>query len=103
MIEVEHWNEADYGPLSEDAMRRRLEARGYHVTRYIYPPGTYFPQHSHAVDKIDAVLAGRFRLVMGDQHVILEAGDCLSVPKSVMHSAEVIGNASVISLDAVKS
>jgi quercetin dioxygenase-like cupin family protein len=103
MMQVEHWDTANDGPLSEQAMRRKLEARGYHVTRYLYPAGTCFPEHSHAVDKIDAVLAGRFHLAMMGVSVILEAGDCLAVPKGVMHSAEVVGDTNVVSLDAVKS
>jgi quercetin dioxygenase-like cupin family protein len=102
MIDVEHWSEASDGPLSEEGLRRRLEARGYHVTRYVYPPGTYFPPHSHAVDKIDAVLAGRFQLTLQDENVLLTAGDALLVPRGVWHSAEVIGTDSVISLDAIK-
>jgi hypothetical protein len=42
MINVEHWQAAD-GPLSENSMRRKLEQLGYRVTRYIYSPGTFFP------------------------------------------------------------
>ena len=102
MAEVEHWNVGHDGPLSEGAMRRKLEARGYSVTRYIYPPDTCFPEHTHAVDKIDAVLTGRFGMVMAGAAVVLEAGDCLVVPRGVVHSAEVIGDDSVISLDAIK-
>jgi len=99
---LEHWNEEQEGTLTEAAMRRKLEERGYVVSRYIYPPGTSFPPHTHGIDKIDGVLAGRFKLEMNGQGVILEAGDLLAVPKGEIHSAEVIGNESVISLDAVK-
>ena len=102
MIDIEHWNEASDGPLSEAGLQRRLEAQGYRVTRYVYPPGTYFPPHSHAADKIDAVLTGRFQLTVQGEDVVLTAGDCLAVPKGVQHSAAVIGNDSVISLDAIK-
>lgn len=52
---IEPWNRERNGPLSEAALRRMLEARGYKVSRYVYPPGTVFPEHSHGVDKIDAV------------------------------------------------
>ncbi|MEK8020773.1 MAG: cupin domain-containing protein, partial [Candidatus Parabeggiatoa sp.] len=69
---------------------------------YIYPPGTYFPPHIHDVDKIDGVLAGRFNLEMGGNTVILEAGDTLAIPKGAVHSANVVGNESVISLDAIR-
>ncbi|TAM44109.1 MAG: cupin domain-containing protein [Gammaproteobacteria bacterium] len=100
---VEHWNPETDGALSEAAMQRKLEARGYTVTRYIYPPGTYFPDHTHGVDKIDGVLAGRFRMTMGEASVILEAGDCLCVPHGAVHSAEVVGSEPVVSLDAVRT
>ena len=69
---------------------------------YVYPPGTYFPDHTHEVDKIDGVLSGQFRMTMYGQSLVLKAGDCLSVPHGVMHSAEVVGSEPVISLDAIK-
>jgi quercetin dioxygenase-like cupin family protein len=101
-MRVEHWDTAADGELSETALRRKLERRGYQVTRYVYPPGTCFPPHSHTVDKIDAVLAGRFRLVMQGRSAVLEAGDAIEVPGGVLHSAEVIGDSPVVSLDAIR-
>lgn len=99
---IEHWNTNQDGPLSETALRCKLESRGYQVTRYIYPPGTVFPSHNHTVDKIDAVMSGQFKMTMQGKAVILEAGDCLAVPRGVVHSAEVIGDRPVVSLDAVR-
>lgn len=101
-MELEHWDPERDGPLSEAAMRRKLESRGYAVTKYVYPPGTYFPPHTHGVDKIDGVLSGRFRLSMEGKSVILEAGDLLAVPRGVVHEAEVVGGQPVVSLDAVR-
>ena len=101
-MKVESWNAERDGPLSEGALRQKLEQRGYRVSRYVYSPGTYFPDHSHDVDKIDAVLSGRFRMRIGSDEVILEAGDCLTVPCGLAHSAEVVGDKPVISLDAAK-
>ncbi len=101
-MQLERWDPERDGPLSEAAMRRKLEARGYAVCKYVYPPGTYFPPHTHEVDKIDGVLAGRFRLSMQGRSVILEAGDLLAVPKGVVHEAEVVGDEAVVSLDAVR-
>lgn len=96
------WDASKDGPLSEAAMRRKLEAMGYSVSRYVYYPGTYFSPHTHGVDKIDGVLSGRFRMGMAEGTVILEAGDLLEVPRGVLHSAEVVGEEAVISLDAVR-
>lgn len=101
-IQLFHWDPEQDGELSEQAMRNKLVAMGYQVSRYVYTEGTVFPDHAHDVDKIDAVLAGRFRMSMHGEYVILEAGDYLVVPRGVIHSADVIGEQSVISLDAIK-
>ncbi len=98
---VERWDRERDGKPTEAALRRRLEGRGYRASRYVYPPGTVFPDHTHAVDKIDAVVSGRFRLTVEGEEFILEAGDALAVPRGVVHRAEVVGDEPVVSLDAV--
>ncbi|MFO8023679.1 cupin domain-containing protein [Thiohalophilus sp.] len=102
MPQLQHWNEAEDGPLDEAALINKLEVQGYSVNRYVYPPGTMFPPHTHEVDKIDAVLSGHFLLEMEGEGVILEPGDSLAVPRGVIHSAEVVGDEPVVSLDAVR-
>lgn len=101
-MKLEHWDTSRDGALSEQAMRERLQKLGYRVNKYVYPPGTVFGDHDHAVDKIDGVLSGRFLMRMQGRSVVLEAGDMLYVPKNVVHSAEVIGSAAVVSLDAIR-
>lgn len=100
---VRRWNVADDGPVTEAAVRHRLEALGYTVSRYTYGPGTRFPDHTHGVDKIDAVLAGQFRLTIGREEALLGPGDWIEVPRGAVHSATVVGHDPVISLDAVRS
>lgn len=102
MIHVDRWDRLRDGEPTEGALRRRLEARGYHVARHVYPPGTVFVTHTHDTDKIDAVVSGRFLLSTGGEDFVLEAGDALAVPRETPHRAEVIGEEPVVSLDAVK-
>ena len=99
---LERWDAGRDGAPSEEVLRRLLEERGYEVSRYEYPPGTTFPEHTHEVEKVDAVVSGRFRLEMGGEAVVLEAGDRLRVPEGTPHSAEVVGDETVVSLDAVR-
>lgn len=99
---LHRWNPGRDGQLCEASLRAKLEGLGYEVSRYTYPPGTRFATHVHKVDKIDAVLHGRFRLVLAGREVILEDGDAIEVPAGVAHSAEVVGPQAVISLDAVR-
>lgn len=101
-MKVEHWKPERDGPLTEQALRRKLEGLGYRVARYDYPPGTRFAVHAHEADKIDAVLSGRFRVTMEGRSVVLEAGDAVFVPRGAPHSAEVAGEETVVSLDATR-
>ena len=102
-VTVESWNAGRDGALTERALREELELKGYRVSRYVYPPGTYFPNHTHDVDKIDAVVSGRFRVTLEGEAVVLEAGDAIEVPRGAVHSAEVVGDEPVVSLDAVRA
>ena len=101
-MKVDRWDEESDGPLSEAALSRKLEDQGYAVGRYVYPPGTYFREHTHDVDKIDAVIAGHFRITMQDGSAVLGPGEWVAVPRGAVHSAEVVGDDPVVSLDAIK-
>ncbi len=100
-VRVEKWSE-ERGALSEEAMRAWLEGQGYSVARYVYPPGTYFPDHTHGIDKKDGVLKGKLRIKAAGKDYLLEAGDVLEIPAGTVHDAEVLGNESVVSLDATR-
>jgi mannose-6-phosphate isomerase-like protein (cupin superfamily) len=102
LVTVEHWTVEEDGELSEAALRNKMEGRGYEVNRYVYPPGTVFADHAHSVDKLDAVVSGRFLMTMHGKEVILQAGDCLAVPRHTIHSAAVIGDQAVVSLDGTR-
>ncbi|MGH9787505.1 MAG: cupin domain-containing protein [Candidatus Acidiferrales bacterium] len=100
-VRVEHWRE-EWGALSEGAMRKRLEAEGYSVSRYTYPPGTCFSEHTHEVDKKDTVLRGRLKIGAEGKEVVLGPGDMIEIPAGTVHTAEVVGEEAVVSLDAAR-
>jgi quercetin dioxygenase-like cupin family protein len=100
---VHRWNTEADGELTEKALRRKLEAQGYSVSRYVYSPGTHFPEHTHGVDKIDAVVSGRSELTVNGERAVLGAGDWIAVPRGVRHTATVIGDEPVVSLDGMKN
>src|ERR1041384_3581738 len=100
---VRHWNTSLDGVLSEAAMRRKLESAGYLVARYVYPPGTTFPAHSHGLDKVDAVLSGRVRVAVGGHFAFRAPGDGGEAPRGVHHTAAVDGDEPVVCLDAAKT
>src|SRR5262245_54198529 len=99
---IEHWNEDAEGPFPEEGLRRKLDGSGFRVERLVYAPGTHFPDHTHDTDKLDGVVSGRLRLKLEGRAYVLEAGDCLAIPRGVVHSAEVVGDDPVVGLDAEK-
>lgn len=72
------------------------------VTRNVYAPGTNFPSHVHDVDKIDPVLSGRFRITLGKESRIREAGDLHIVSRGAIHDAIMEGD-DVVCLDTVRT
>ena len=101
-LKVEHWNSEKDGPLNETSMRNKLKSQGYSCSRYTFPPGTDFPDHTHSVSKKDSIISGQFRFAMLGNEVILQPGDMVVVPAGVVHNASVIGKESVIFFDATK-
>ncbi|MGN7613218.1 cupin domain-containing protein [Magnetococcales bacterium HHB-1] len=86
---------------SEEDMLNALRKQGFHPTRYTYPPGCAFPPHTHDIDKVAAVLEGRFRITMDNQSVVLNALEGIFVPREKVHAACVVGLEPVVSVDAV--
>jgi quercetin dioxygenase-like cupin family protein len=98
---LERWDPRD-GPVSEKRLMSILETEGYEVSSYTYRPGTIFPPHEHGQDKCDAVIEGTFRLTAKGVAYDLGPGDRLYIPAGTRHTAEVIGSAAVLSLDATR-
>ena len=96
---VERWDSRD-GEANERRLMRSLEAEGYEVACYSYPPGTVFDWHVHAQDKCDAVVAGILRIeVEGEPPADLGVGDRVYIPAGTRHRAAVVGAEGVLSLD----
>ncbi len=93
----------EWGELTESKLREKLVEGGYRVTRYVYPPGTYFGEHTHRIDKKDGVYSGTFKLYMHGEEHVLGPGDFIEVPAGTVHSAEVVGEESVVSFDATRA
>lgn len=100
-MRIERWN-PEWGEINETRMRERLRDEGYAVNRYDYPAGTHFSDHTHGFDKKDAVVRGHFLIRALGREFLLGPGDAIALPAGTVHSAEVIGSETVVSLDASK-
>merc|ERR1712062_106088 len=103
MIHVEKWDKGIDGEINEHNMENKLKKQGYKFTKYTFPPGCDFPDHTHDVSKKDAITSGKFRFSMHGQTVVMEPGDMVEVPKNTVHNAGVVGNSRVTFYDSTKS
>lgn len=103
-MDVSRWSDRhDDRPPDEETLRAELEERGFTVSKHVYRPGTYFDEHTHRRDKIDAVVSGRFRMTADGEEAVLEAGDWAAIPAGTAHTAKVLGQEPVVSLDATRT
>jgi mannose-6-phosphate isomerase-like protein (cupin superfamily) len=59
----------------------------------VLPPGAGTPPHVHArEDEFFRVLSGRLGFWCGDEHVVLEEGGCIWLPRGVPHRFENVGH-----------
>ena len=100
-VRLERWARSD-GPVTEKRMMGLLESEGYEVASYAYREGTVFSPHEHSQDKCDGVVQGVLRIVVGGETFDLGPGDRLYLPAGTRHSAQVVGNVTVLSLDGTR-
>ncbi len=101
-MKIKTWNTDIPGQSTEQTISSYLNDLGYNVTKYVYPPGAIFPPHSHNIDKIDVVLSGSLEMTLQGETIVLISMQYLEIPRGEVHSARVVGDEPVVSLDAVK-
>ena len=60
------------------------------VTHIVFAAGASSEPHSHPHEQLTVVLRGELRFTLGEESQILKAGDALSIPSNITHSAAAI-------------
>jgi len=86
-MRLEHirWSAAKPPKLEE--ARRRLEAEGFEVVVWSDAPGRTYTPHRHERDESLWMIAGSMTFTIDGEDYRLDAGDRLSLPRGVVHSA----------------
>ena len=101
LMRIERWDPRRDGPLTESALRHKIEARGYRVSTRTYPPGAVAAAQSVESERLDGVATGLLKVTIDDETAILTAGDVVYVPCGSIRRVEVVGNTPVLCLEAV--
>ena len=91
VMRIDRWDPRRDGPLTELALRQKVQACGYEVSSFSWPAGTVVPAQAQDRERVEAVLAGIVRITLDGESAILTAGDMVFVPRGAMRQVEVVG------------
>ena len=100
-MRIERWDPRRDGPVTEAALRRKVETIGYQVSKFAWPAGTVVPPQTHDRERVDAVVTGILKITLDGESAILTAGDIVYVPRGAVRRVEVVGSSTAHCLDAV--
>jgi len=101
LMRIDRWDPRRDGPVTESALRQKVEASGYQVTTLAWPAGTVVPAQAQDRERLDAVVTGIVKITLDGESAILTAGDMVYVPRGAVRRVEVVGSATAHCIDAV--
>jgi quercetin dioxygenase-like cupin family protein len=103
VLRIDRWDPRRDGPVTEAALRHKVEAYGYQVSTLAWPAGTVVPAQAQDRERVDAVVTGIVKVTLDGESAILTAGDMVYVPRGAVRRVEVVGAATAHCLDAIYS
>jgi quercetin dioxygenase-like cupin family protein len=101
VMRIERWDPRRDGPVTEAALRQKVQSCGYEVSSFAWPAGTVVPAQANDRERVDAVVAGIVKVTLDGESAILTAGDIVYVPRGAIRRVEVVGSATAHCLDAI--
>jgi quercetin dioxygenase-like cupin family protein len=90
---LHRWDDLPRERLNDHLERRLVTGSNMMVAHVYFKKGGFVPQHSHHNEQITYVLDGALRFLLGeaqDREVIVRAGEVLTIPPHLPHSAEAL-------------
>jgi quercetin dioxygenase-like cupin family protein len=100
-MRIERWDARRDGPVTEAALRKKIENHGYKVSTFAWPGGTIVPAQAQVLERADAVVTGIVKLTLDGESAILTAGDIVYVPRGVVRRVEIVGSSTAHCLEAI--
>jgi len=101
VMRIDRWDPQAEGPVTEAALRQKVQSCGYEVCTLAWPAGTVVPSETQDRERVDAVFAGMVKITLDDETAILTPGDMVYVPRGAVRRVEVVGPATAHCFDAI--
>jgi quercetin dioxygenase-like cupin family protein len=95
------WSELPIENVFPGITRQTVQATNQTLIRYVYEPGSVFPQHLHPEEQVTAVLSGQIEFTVGDDLHLIGPGEVAVIPPNVPHGAKVVGDLTVETLNTL--
>ena len=99
---IERWDVPLDGPLSEAALRRKIEALGFEVSARTHPAAVAAIAPPAPRDALTAVVRGLVKLTVEGEQSLLTAGDLAFVAAGAAWRIETIGPAPALCFEAIR-
>jgi quercetin dioxygenase-like cupin family protein len=99
VMRIDRWDPRREGPVTEAALRQKVQSCGYEVCTLAWPAGTVVPAETQDRQRVDAVLAGMVKITVDGESAILTPGDMVYVPRGAVREVEVVGSATAHCLE----
>lgn len=100
-MRIDRWDSRRDGPLTEDALRHKLEGYGYQVSTWSWAAGTILAAQIQEADVAHGVVSGVLKLTLDGETAILTSGDVVYMPRGAIRRVEVIGSAAACCFEAI--
>jgi quercetin dioxygenase-like cupin family protein len=93
------WDDMPAERVTDTFSRKMVVGKNEMLCWLELKPGCKVPEHSHENEQISHVLKGRLRFVVDGETIEVGPGDILLIPPHAAHSAEVLGEETVLDYD----
>ena len=99
--QVRSWSDIPAEVVLPGITRQVIHGERQTLVRYVYAPGSVFPEHAHPQEQVTAVLSGEIAFTVAGERRVLRAGEVAVLPGGVPHGAEVVGDETVETLNSL--
>jgi quercetin dioxygenase-like cupin family protein len=96
-----NWSDVPAEEVYPGITRQVLHGERQTMIRYVYAPGSVFPEHHHPQEQITTVLTGQIEFTISGETVKFGPGDTGVIPGDVPHGARVIGDITVETINCL--
>ena len=101
-MRIQRWDVGLDGPLSEDALHRKIESLGFEIVARIYPATLAAAVPGNGRDVLVGIVRGLVKLSVDADALLLTAGDLAFIPAGCERRVEGVGPSTAVCFEAFR-